>query len=142
MFSYFCYILPPPRGTCFTLNTHIPALNTQFWLCSPQNFMKCLLNTPISLHITTSLLKHQLCYLTPVSLLTHRTHKIHQKALWEGGTWHSQICLHNHSFRSHGCSYIKYMKFQRFRHVELFTMPDYIDTPLSMFISEYYIYTS
>ena len=38
------------------------------------------------------------CYLTSVSLLTHNTHKIHQIALWEGGTWHSQIHLYNHIF--------------------------------------------
>ncbi len=31
------------------------SLDTQFWLCSPHNFMKCLLYTPISLHISTSL---------------------------------------------------------------------------------------
>ena len=101
-FSHFCYILLSPRGTCFSLYTHITTLDTQFWLCSPQNFMKCLLNTPISLHKTASLLNHQLCYLTSVLLHTLRTHKFHQKVLWEGGTWHSQIHLHNHSFKSHG----------------------------------------
>ncbi len=103
--------------------------------------MKCHSNTPISLHKTTSPLFHQPCYLTFQFRSYTNDAQYTPKALWEGGTRHSQIHLYNHSFKSHGCSYIEYMKFQSFCHVEPFTMPDYIDTPLSMFLSENYIST-